>query len=305
MAWNRKDTRRANRRAFQPTLDGRLESRLVLSTVSAMAHAAHMAVPNQILTGSGGRKVRIGLTDGEYFDAKVSNGGTIRAHRLPGGRVALVVYGSTPLSELEIDPVSKPARKGLAHQYAPNYGTFTHVLNVGSIDIKSGKIAGIFGYRTANLSGPLTVANGPDTPIDRIAFFNLLPGASINTGGDVNTLDVYNDANLSGAGTGINIGRDLNWFYSTGNLNISNGATFTVNRDLGLTLQASKGTDPGGQGALILGNVAIDNTSSLVIGRNLAATFKVDGNFSGTSHVVVGGAVTGGLGFVVLGTQTP
>jgi hypothetical protein len=56
---------------------------------------------------------------------------------------------------------------------------------------------------------------------------------------------------------------------------------------------------------LIKGNVTIDTSSSLVIGRNLAATFTVDGNFTGTNQVAVGGTVTGGLGFVVLGTQTP
>jgi len=313
MASNRKDTRRADRRALKPTLDGRLEARVVLSTLSAFAHAhvnAHAhgprtPVPTQILTGAGGRKVRVGMSDGEYFDASISNGGTIRARRLPGGRVALNVFGSTLQSELVIEPVAKPARKGLAHQYAPNYGQFTHVLNVGAINIKSGTIGKVLGYRTVDLSGPLTIPNGPDTPVDRIAFYNLLPGASISTGGDVNTLDVYNNADLSGDGTGINIGRDLNWYYSTGNLSLSNGANFVVGRDIGLAPQASKGTDPGGQGALILGNVSIDTSSSLVIGRNLAATFLVDGNFSGAAQVYVGGTTTGGsAGFVVVGSQS-
>jgi hypothetical protein len=219
--------------------------------------------------------------------------------------VALNVRGSTVQSDLVIEPVAKPARPGLAHQFAPNLGSFTHVLNVGAINIQSGTIGKILGYRTVNLSGPVTIDNDPNTPIDRIAFYNLLPGASITTGSDLNTLDVYNDANLSGAGTGINIGRDLNWFYSTGNLSVSDGATFTVGRDLGLTAQASKGTDPGGQGALIVGNVTVDPSSTFVIGRNLAAPFRVDGNFTGVDQVTVGGTVTGSAGFVVLGTQTP
>lgn len=311
MAWNRKDTRRADRRALKPTLDDKLETRVVLSTFSAFSHVHTLAhptrepVPNQILTAAGGRKVRIGMTNGEYFDASLTNGGTIRARRLPGGRVALNVRGSTVQSELVIEPVAKPARPGLAHQFAPNYGNFTHVLNVGAINIQSGTIGKILGYRTVDLSGPVTIDNDPNTPIDRIAFYNLLPGASITTGSDLNTLDIYNDADLSGVGTGINIGRDLNWFYSTGNLNVSDGATFTVGRDVGLTAQASKGTDPGGQGALIVGNVTVDPSSTFVIGRNLAAPFRVDGNFTGVDQVTVGGTVTGSAGFVVLGTQTP
>ena len=46
--------------------------------------------------------------------------------------------------------------------------------------------------------------------VDRIAFESLKPGASIVTGGDVNTLDVFNNLTIGG-GPGIAIGRDLNW----------------------------------------------------------------------------------------------
>ena len=116
-------------------------------------------------------------------------------------------------------------------------------MNIGQITINSGSIGGILGFQSAALSGPL-VSNGPGA-IDRIAFSQLLPGASITTGGDVNTLDVLTGAALSGAGTGVFIGRDLNLLNVGGDLTLSNGAVFSIGRNLGLLPQPPKGTGTG------------------------------------------------------------
>ena len=134
--------------------------------------------------------------------------GTVRAYPMSGGRVGIIVDGSTQNTELAINPLGQPQKKGFAHSFAYGEANRSHVLNVGQITINSGQIGAILGFQTADLSGPL-VAKGT-AAIDRIAFENILPGASITTGGDVNTLDVLNGIDLSGAGTGIFIGRDLN-----------------------------------------------------------------------------------------------
>ena len=157
--------------------------------------------------------------------------GTVRAYAMAGGKVGIIVDATTTQSELDISPVPFPQRKGYAHSFAYGQSSQSHVLNIGQITVNSGSISAILGYHTANLSGPLTVS-GDDT-VDRIAFNALLPGATITTGGDVNTLDVLTEANLSGAGTGINIGRDLNLFNVGNDLDITNGASVRVGRFLG------------------------------------------------------------------------
>ncbi len=145
--------------------------------------------------------------------------GTVRAYPMSGGRVGIIVDGSTQNTELAINPLGIPQKKGFAHSFAYGESNRGHVLNVGQITINSGQIGAILGFQDASLSGPL-VSEGTSA-IDRIAFANILPGASITTGGDVNTLDVLNSASLSGAGTGIFIGRDLNLLNVGGALTLS------------------------------------------------------------------------------------
>src|SRR5262249_31612783 len=118
-----------------------------------------------------------------------------------------------------------------------------HVLNVGQITINSGQIGAVLGFQDAVLSGPLIVTGS--SSIDRIAFDQLLPGAIISTGGDVQTLDILGPATLSCAGTGVFIGRDLNLLNIGGNLEITNGANFIIGRNLGLVPQPPKGTGTG------------------------------------------------------------
>ena len=233
---------------------------------------------------------------------------------MPGGRVGIIVDGSTLNTELAINPLGIPQKKGFAHSYAYGEANRGHVLNIGQITINSGSIGGILGYQTAALSGPL-VSNGPGA-IDRIAFAQLLPGASITVGGDLNTLDVLTSADLSGAGTGIFIGRDLNLLNVGGNLTLSNGAVFSIGRNFGLVPQPPKGTGTGSNvlllnfnqltnttitvslpptvGSFIQGNVIIDtaNGSSFLIGNNIYNTMYVEGGIIGFSGILVTTATT-------------
>lgn len=168
--------------------------------------------------------------------------GTVRAYAMPRGRVGLIIDGTTTQSELAISPEPFPQRKGYAHSFAYGQSNQSKVLNIGQITVNSGQIGAILGFHTADLSGPL-VSLGT-TAIDRIAFNNLLPGASITTNGDLNTLDVLNNVKLN-SGPGIVIGRDLNLFNVGQDLSLSNGASVNVGRYLGATPQPPKGTGTG------------------------------------------------------------
>jgi hypothetical protein len=233
--------------------------------------------------------------------------GTVRAYPMPGGRVGIIVDGSTLNTELSINPLGIPQKKGFAHSFAYGEANRGNILNIGQITINSGSIGGILGYQSAVLSGPL-VSNGPGA-IDRIAFAQLLPGASITVGGDLNTLDVLTSANLSGPGTGIIVGRDLNLFNVGGNLQLSNGAVVSIGRNLGLVPQPPKGTGTGSNvlllnfnqltnttittplppsvGAFIEGNVVINPGSEFLVGANIGNVMYVEGNFNGLSRILV------------------
>ena len=125
----------------------------------------------------------------------------------------------------------------------------------------------------------------------------------------MNTLDVLNGANLSGAGTGIFIGRDLNLLNVGGNLTLSNGAVFSIGRNLGLVSQPPKGTGTGSNvlllnfnqprrtprspchcrrvGSFIQGNVVINPGSEFLIGENIVNPMYIEGGINGTSRLMV------------------
>jgi hypothetical protein len=288
MSDHRTRGRRASQRAFRPTLDGRLESRLLLK------HNSFIQMPIQTING--GRGVLITDHDGAQFEATLTSdlqvptqpaitAGIIVAHTAPGGRFSLKVFGTTTDSILAINPVIKSPVKFGAHNVAVGQAGNDSILHIDSIKVVSGKISEIVGYHSADLSGQITATG--TSAVNRIAFEALLPGAGIAVGGDLNTLDVLTSANLDG-GPSIVVGRDLNWINTGGNLTLTGGSSLVVGRDIGLVAQPAKGTGPAGQGGLVQGNLVIGPGSQFVVGRSLAAPFVVNGNGTGMSRVFVG-----------------
>ncbi len=225
--------------------------------------------------------------------------GSVRVYAMPGGKVGIVVDGSTENTELTINPLPHPIRKGYAHSYAYGMGGQTHLLNIGQITINSGRIGAIEGFHSADLSGPLVT--GAATTIDRIAFNAILPGASIQTGGTVNTLDVLQGITLN-TGTSIQIGGDLNLLNVGQSITLDNGSKFLIGRDLGLVNQPPKGTGTGSNvltlnfvalsntittvttppavGAFIQGDVIINDGSEFSIGRNIVNVMYIEGSIT-------------------------
>ncbi len=147
--------------------------------------------------------------------------GTVRVYAMPNGEVGIIVDGSNDNTELTINPLPTPIRKGYAHSYAYGQSGVTHTLNIGQITVNSGSIGAIEGFHTANLVGPLVV--GGTTTVDRIAFNSIGPGASITTGGSLNTLDVLQGITLNtGTNSNITIGRDLNLLNVGGDITLEN-----------------------------------------------------------------------------------
>src|SRR5690606_21589582 len=108
---------------------------------------------------------------------------------------------STPSTELLIDPATPRATAGdgLAHTFLGVLGRGDEILQVGQIDVLSGRIGSISGFRTVNLSGPVYILDSYGNPndgpvVERIALNAMLPGASIHVAGDLNTLDVFTSA---------------------------------------------------------------------------------------------------------------
>jgi hypothetical protein len=293
---HRENGRRRERRAFQPGMDGQLESRQLLSTVrAAAARAPHGLVHVQV--ANHGRIAEVFTQTGEKFDIILTGPGLVIASPLPGNRVKIVVNGTDQASTLEIDPTQRLRSKGTAHVFdgfpAPS-STQSGFLNVGSLTVNTGSIFQILAYKTANLSGPLLVP-GTNT-VDRIAFNALLPGASIQVGSpppvsgasgqaDLNTLDVFTNVNLDG-GAGIVVGRDLNQINVGGTLNIQGGANIVVGRDIGLTPQPAKGSNPGGTGlgGFIQGDLIIGPESLWTVGRAVENSVVVLGNAGGDTR---------------------
>src|SRR5262249_28312836 len=155
---------RPGHRAFRPALDNRLEPRFLLRTQGPVTFGAPKPHDHRFvfMTAAGGRSVLITTPDNQQFlvsvtsnlnngSTGVTSGGTVRARALPGGRVGLIVDGTTPESSLTINPVNRFQHKGLAHAFSREQSTQTHLLNVGFINVTSGKIGEIAGYHTAVL----------------------------------------------------------------------------------------------------------------------------------------------------------
>ncbi len=197
---------------------------------------------NHIQTAGNGTAVDITTATGQSFFIQVTGGGVVRAFAMPGGKWGLKLLGTNAQSVVTINPVIDSQVVHTAHTFNTRQTAYDGLINIGSISVATGQINDILGYKTAVLSGPL-IATGTN-PIDRLAFYALAPGANIITGGDVNTLDVATSVTLSGANTGISVGRNLNFFSTFGDVSIGNGANFIVGNDIGLTAQPAKGTGP-------------------------------------------------------------
>jgi hypothetical protein len=375
---SRKKGRRPESRAFRPLLDGRLETRMLLSSQAArtqktlaLAHflLEHPAEKNAFSlnkpphlakhapqffgrtrrrsgvaateTARGGQNVEVNAGGSHYmislsytFNTLATNSsesvtssttgtsqtttataqqsvasanatfpqpiGTVRAYAMSDHRVGIIVDGSTQNTDLTINPLGQAQKKGFAKSFAYGAGNLGHILNVGQLTVTSGEIGDIEGFQSADLSGPL-VSSGT-TAIDRIAFDAILPGASITTGGDVNTLDIYNGITLTG--TNIDIGRDLNLLNVGGNIDLSNGSQFNIGRNLGLVSQPPKGTGTG-TNVLSLNFTSVTNSiitaiipavGSFIQGSidvNPGSVFTIGGAVFNTMYVE--GGITAGL----------
>jgi hypothetical protein len=212
--------------------------------------------------------------------------GTVRAYGMSGGRVGLVIDGSTIQTEVDISPYPFHQRKGYAHSFAYGQASQTHVLNIGQITVNSGVISAINGFHSADLSGPLVINGGQ--PVDRLSFNALLPGASIVTGSDLNTLDVLNGVNLT-SGPGIKVGRDLNLLNVGQDLDLSGGASLTVGRFLGLVPQPPKGTATGANFLAI--NQALIGTGTATVVPSLSAYIQGNVNVGAGSVISVASGI--------------
>ncbi len=293
MSERRAERRRIDRRAFRPTLDGRLESRRLQAHVGKFGF---LYPANHIQTASNGQAVDITTATGESFFIDVANGGTVKAYPMSGGRFGLTLSGTNAQSVVTINPVIDSQVKHTAHIFNTRQGQYNGLINLGSINVVNGQIDDILGYKTAVLSGPLLAT--ATNPIDRLAFFALAPGANIITGGDVNTLDVATSVILSGANTGINIGRDLNFFSTFGDVDIINNANFIVGRNIGTTAQLAKGTGP----SSIPTNATVLQGNNTTLSFTGYQAFSIQGNvfIAPGSHMAFGGAI--GAEFLVNGT---
>jgi hypothetical protein len=265
--------------------------------------------------------------------------GTLRVYAMPNGEVGIIVDGSNDNTELTINPLPTPIRKGYAHSYAYGQSGVTHILNIGQITVNSGSIAAIEGFHTANLVGPLVVSG--TATVDRIAFNAIEPGASITVGnvnsaqGTLNTLDVLQSITLGtngpGTGTSIQIGRDLNLLNVGGNITLENGSQILVGRNLGATLQPPKGTGTGSNvltlnfstiantittvsppssvSGFIQGSINIDATSSFVVVGSIFYPLYIIGDVNGSNRIAfLGGAKSTAFNpfpLDIQGTATP
>lgn len=385
---------RAPKRALRPTLDGRLEERVLLSGLTPHEYMAlsrrllnnpsprlarvlnnpaftkdapgvkeRPIHPNRaaaVQTIRGGQAVNVAAPDGSHYRiqlAYISNTqqtaaaegaagayaqgsglgvlgnlqpteipqpqGTVRVYPMPGGAVGIIVDGTTDNTELSINPLPQPIKKGYAHSFAYGQSQRERVLKIGQITVNSGNIGAIVGFHTADLAGPLAI-DGSRT-VDRLAFRSILPGASIVTGGDLNTLDVLQDVHLNG--TNIEVGRDLNLFNVGGNVVLENGASILVGRDMGLVAQPAKGTGTGANvlslnapligttfvgttppavSAYIQGDLVVGPGGQFGVGRAVDKLIFIGGDVNGSSRVFIPENNTGLPSPVeVRGTVTP
>ncbi len=240
----------------------------------------------------GGKILQVTAPDGNHFNIQVIGAGIIRGVPMSGGRVGITLDGSTDTTEVDVNPLPFPQKSGYAHSLAIGVAGQPQLLNIGSINVSSGRIFQFNGYHTADLSGPMTI--GGNSVVDRISFDSILPGGSIGVQGDLNTLDVLHAATFSGT-PGLFVGRDLNFLNIGGTLTLENGANLHVGRDIGLTPQYMKGTEVG-----IPANPAVVPPNPQPIGSSNLSTTQ---NFVSAAATLLSGALIQGNFQIAPGSQ--
>ena len=284
--------RKSDRRAFQPSLDGVLEPRLLLSKAKLSLPTYPQVI---IQSGAGGMLSRVILPNGEPFEITTARGTVQAIANKKTGHIDIIIRGSTEDTEVAINPISRYIAKGVAHDFAYGDANRSGMMQVGNITVTSGTLGAFVGYNTAVLNGSLNIPSS--NRVDRIAFQALAPGASITTGGDLEDLDIRQNANLVGQSSFIHVGRDLNWFNMPGDLNLTNGATLAIGRYVGETFQPNRGSGPAGQGIQIGGNLNIGPGSSFTVGNSLVGNVVINGLTTGASRISVANQGIGGFFF--------
>ena len=287
---DRAKERRTDRRALRPTLDGRLEPRIVLSSARAQQLSGGTYQGGfHFQVAYGGQAVQIRTPSGGVFVASLANlagttagAGSIHARAVPGDpqhRVDLYLSNTTSQSVLTIDTRGQAFFQSSAHEFNTATSGQPALLNIRNINITERRnqpttIGQILGYHSANLSGSINVTSA--TPVDRIAFNSIQQGTRVSLAGDLNTLDVVTDVNL-GAGDYFHIGRDLNASQIGGNINVANGGQFTIGRDTGSVVQPLKGSEPAYPSPVTLPITStVGSASTLFITNVLGGSINVD-----------------------------
>lgn len=309
MSRNREGRRRADRTAFRPALEDRLESRIVLAArplgPNAVVYSLGQGWGPAFVTGAagqvgvqvarGGRSVNIADVDGELYRINATNGAIVRARPTADGRVDLIVTGSNADSELLINRQGHPYSAPQAHLFPGGSTGADGVLHVRNIVVRTGAIRGILGFGTTELSGNLIVRNRRQpnltTTVDRIALFATQESARIDVASTINTLDVLTAAEFRGPNAGIYTVGDLNLLNVNNDLILSDGAALSIGRDLGALTQRPKGTGQGGSGANIQGNLRLNNGARIVVQRSFQSPITVQGNVIINGSVVAFGPV--------------
>lgn len=184
-------------------------------------------------------------------------------------------------------PMTTATRFPTASVYASNVlpvrnilvktGAIHGVLGYGTVEL-SGLL------RITNKQAPDQVPQ-----VDRIAIYSMAPGGRIVTTGTVKTLEIQTGVNLTNPSDGIFIGQDLNWFNVGNDLILANGAKVQIGRDLGATAEPAKGTGKSGRSATIFGNLNLSNGSGFTVERNFTYPATVQGNYIRNGATVVSG----------------
>lgn len=309
MSRDRNGGRRADRNAFRPALEDRLESRIVLAakplgpgTVALSlgqnwgpAYVTGASGQVGVQVARGGRSVNIADVDGELYRLNVTNEAIIKATPTRDGRVDLLITGSKFDTDLVINHSAHPYSATNAHQFPAGATGADGILHIRNITVRNGSLRSILGYGTAELSGTLKVRNPRNpsmtTTVDRIALFSTTGAARIEVAATINTIDILTSASFSGANAGIYTVGDLNALNTVNDLSLSNGATLTIGRDLGAVPQLAKGTGKAGVGANIGANLSLSSGARINVVRNYDAPITVQGNVIINGNTVAFGPV--------------